>query len=233
MRISAIAMVRNEADIIQDTIDHIKDLATDIHIYDDCSTDSTVEILKANGVNVIKGEKWVDTSEGRNAAEGKNRNAAYFEAIKKEPDYIYCFDADEFAYFDGIDFTLDYYRLRLFDFYATKDDIDTKWNEHKWMGPEYRNITMLFKPTRRTRFIQREPVGVGPVGKNAGYVKHYSKCISEERWEEDCDYYAKYFPRYAKKWADRRGKYIHKKSDFGRPLIKWEDRGNNSLTVRI
>ena len=194
MKISAIAMVRNEENIIEDTLKHVSSLVDDIYIYDDCSTDKTVDICR-NYATVIQGNKWADTSETRDLAEGINRNAAYLYAMKGKPDYIYVFDADEFADFSGIKFTHDYYRLRLFDFYTVKGEEDIKWNEHKWMGPEYRDITMLFKPRPNTRFRQREPLMVGKDGKQAGYVKHYSKCISEERWEEDCDYYTKYFPQ--------------------------------------
>ena len=88
---------------------------------------------------------------------------------------------------------------------------------------------MLFKPTPRIRFIQREPKGVGPNGKVAGYVKHYSKAISEEMWEADCEYYIKYFPRWARKWEGRKGKFIHNYSDFGRELIKWEDKDKKKI----
>jgi len=232
MKISAIAMLRNEEYILQETLSHVKTLVDDIYVYDDCSTDNTVRICKDNGVNVIKGDKWGDSVEERTNANGINRNKAYLEAMKGKPDYIYCFDADEIADFTGIDFTHDYYKLRLFDFYTTKGD-NAKWNEHKWMGPEYRDIIMLFKPNSYTQFMHREPARFGNNGKNAGYVKHFSKCISEKRWDEDCDYYIKYFPEWASKWKSRKGKYTHEYSDFGRGLIKWKDRDNEKLIVHI
>ena len=58
----------------------------------------------------------------------------------------------------------------------------------------------------------------------AGYVKHYGKAISVEEWEKTCDYYAEWPEPYGSKWAARRGKAIHTESDFGRPLILWEDK---------
>ncbi len=235
MKISAIAMVRNESEILKESLDYVSTLVDDIYLYDDCSTDDTVKIAESHDKvkKVVRGLKWEDNKAARSEANGTNRNAAYIEALKGKPDYVYCFDVDEVADFTGIEFKHDYYTLRLFDFYSTLETKDLKWNEKIWMGPEYRNITMLFRPMGNTKFMHREPSHVGNDGKNAGYVKHFSKCISEKRWEEDCDYYSKYFPAWAKKWENRRGGYIHEKSDFNKPLIKWEDRFKQNLIINI
>jgi glycosyltransferase involved in cell wall biosynthesis len=237
MKISAISRVRNEEHVIKDTLDHVANLVDDIYIYDDCSTDNTPDICESHPSvkKVIRGTEWADTSQGRDVSEGVDRQKPYIEAMKSpdKPDYIYCFDADEFADFDGIDFTHDYYRLRLFNFYATEEDKDKTWKERVYMGPEYRDITMLFKPTPRVRFGDREPGGLGGNGLRAGYVKEYGKAFSEKEWEDTCDYYINYFPRWSRKWQARKGKFIHTNSDFGRPLIKWEDRFDESKITRI
>ena len=234
MRISGIIRVRNEEDIIWNTLVHVANLVDDIYVFDDCSNDNTVSICRSHFKvkKVIRNDYWRTTSAERYIEERRHRQILYQEAIKEKPDYIYCFDADEFADFEGIDFTADYYRLRLYDFYITPKDIDKTWKEREWMGPEYRDILMLFKPTPRIQFREREPVGVGAKGKKAGFVKHFSKAISVERWEQDCDYYSKYFPRYAKKWENRKGKAIHTASDWGRPLIKWEDRFKTNVFIK-
>ena len=94
---------------------------------------------------------------------------------------MYYFDSDEFADFDGIDLTdknVDSYFLRLFDYYITKDDVDTHFLERKYMGPEYRDIMMLFRPTPNLIFTGRQPSGFSPRYKQAGYVKHYGKAIT-------------------------------------------------------
>ena len=58
-----------------------------------------------------------------------------------------------------------------------------------------------------------------------GWVHHYGKAISVEEWENTCRYYAEHFPEpYRTKWRSRMGRAIHTESDFGRELIRWEDR---------
>jgi len=235
-KIVAISRIRNEEHVIKDTLDHLQSLGiNNVYLYDDCSTDKTVEICKEHPIvkDIIEGKTWADNSHTRDVSEGEDRQKPYEKCLEANPDYVFCFDADEFADFDGIDFTHDYYRLRLFDYYATREDKDKTWKNRKYIGPEFRDITMLFKPTPRVNFIQREPKGVGGNGKAAGFVKHYSKAFTEQMWEDDCDYYIKYFPRWAKKWANRKGKFIHDKSDFGRDLIEWGDRFDETKIVRI
>ncbi len=118
--------------------------------------------------------------------------------------------------------------MRLLNFNITRADSHLTWQDREWMGPEYRDIIMLFRAGEGVRFKQREPVGVSGNKKLQGYVKHYGKAISIESWESTCDYYIKYFPRYAKKWIARKGKAIHFISDFGRPLIRWDDRKDSN-----
>ena len=231
MKITGISRIRNESHIIKDTLDHVSTLVDDVVIYDDCSEDDTVAICEAHPKvkKVLRGHEW---SPSRDAQEGPLRQMAYDEAMKGKPDWIYCFDADEFASFDGIDFTAGTYRLKLFDFYITEEDKDKPYTEREWIGPEYRDIDMLFRATKGLTFKQRIPLQGCKPKVNAGYVKHYGKGFSIEEFEKTCEYYEKFFPRYAQRWARRKGKAIHTQSDFGRPLIKWKDR-NESELVRI
>jgi hypothetical protein len=92
---------------------------------------------------------------------------------------------------------------------------------------------MLWRGNRKVFFKQRIPANLSGNKAVQGYVKHYGKAISVEEWERTCNYYVHYFPRYAKKWAGRRGKAVHTLSDFGRPLIKWEDRLDETKIVRL
>ena len=228
--IAGISRVRNESHIIKQTLKHVSKLVDKIYIYDDCSTDNTVEICRQFG-EVIEGKKWESTPEGRNRMEGDGRQIPYEMAVKDGADWVYYFDADEFADFDGIDFTADAYRLRLFDFYITEQDKKNGFKSRKWMGPEYRDILMLFRVSPGIRFYQREP----RLPKNyriekKGFVKHYGKAISVKEWEKTCDYYADHrgddgrFKTFKEKWTARKGKAIHTKSDFGKDLIQWKDR---------
>ena len=112
---------------------------------------------------------------------------------------------------------------------ASEDETDLGYRDRRWIGPEYRLILCLFRPTPRINFVRRIPLGWAGTVMPAGEVRHYGKAISVDHWEQMCDYYATYVPRYAKKWRGRKGKAVHDKSDFGRPLILWEERHNHEL----
>jgi glycosyltransferase involved in cell wall biosynthesis len=230
--IAGITRVRNEEKIIANTLKHVSKLVDKIYIYDDCSTDNTVNICKKFG-EVIEGKNWESTPEGRNQMEGYGRQIPLELATKEGADWIYCFDADEYADFDGIDFTADAYRLRLFDFYITEEDKNKNYLHRKWMGPEYRDILMLFRSNSEIRFYQREPrLPNNYKVEQKGWVKHYGKAISIAEWETTCDYYINHrgddnrFKMFKNKWTQRKGKAIHTKSDFGNKLIQWRDRFN-------
>jgi glycosyltransferase involved in cell wall biosynthesis len=233
MKISGITRVRDEEHIIKDTINHVKSLGvSNIYVYDDCSTDNTPDICESLGCKVVRGTEWASDPHGRNQAEGNLRTVAYKEALKDNPDWVYCFDADEFADFDGIDWKADAYKLRLFDFYITEEDKHLSYKDRQWMGEEYRDILMLFRASPLIKFFQRQPrIPEYYNVVQGGWVKHYGKAVSIEEWEKTCDYYinnrgGSLLPQFTDKWSERKGKAIHTQSDFGNKLIKWEDRYN-------
>jgi glycosyltransferase involved in cell wall biosynthesis len=241
--IIGIVRVRNEEEIIKHTLDHVSKLVGSIIVVDDASTDYTPDICKQHKsvLTVIRNRYWDKTPEGRSKAEGDLRQLALEEAMKYNPEWIYYFDADEYADFSGIDLqdeSIDAYRLRLFDFYITEEDKDKHFLDREFMGREYRDILMLFRPHPEIRFFQREPsLPKDYEIKTAGYVKHYGKAISVEEWEKTCDYYiyhrgASFLPEFRDKWLKRKGKAIHTQSDFGTNLITWEDRENLGIPLR-
>jgi glycosyltransferase involved in cell wall biosynthesis len=231
-KIVGITRIRNEEHIIQKTLDHASNLVDEVYVYDDCSTDKTVEICKKHHLvkEIIQGKVWKGGSQERNKAEGDLRQIVYEKCLESNPDWVYYFDADEFADFEGIDFMADAYRLRLFDFYITEEDKDKEFYKRKWIGPEYRDILMLFKPVPGLRFYQREPSGITGKVEKSGFVKHYGKAISIEQFEKTCDYYINErgddgrYSKFKNKWLERKGKAVHSHSDFGNKLIKWEER---------
>lgn len=230
-----ITRIRNEQDIIKNTLNHVAKLVDYIIIVDDASTDYTREICEAHPavLEVIKNKVWASDPSGRRAAEGDLRDLALHAALVYNPKWIYYFDADEYAEFIGIDFddnNVDAWRLRLFDFYITQGDIDTPYFDREWMGPEYRDILMIFRASKDIFFGEREPcLPENYKVKTAGFVKHYGKAMTIEEWEKTCDYYIKnrggdLYTKFRDKWQARKGKAIHTISDFGGELIKWEDR---------
>lgn len=227
-RVAGITKVRNEEHIMFDTLMHFSQFCDDIFVYDDFSTDATPDICEdfSTTVRVIRG---TELDPNRPRAEARNRQAALTAARTVDPDWVICFDADErldllpkdWWKYDGV-------KMKLFDFYITEEDVDKRYDERRWMGPEYREIMMMYRLTPSMRFQhydQREMVLRGNVDiLHGGYVKHYGKAISVEEWEKTCDYYAEWPEPYATKWKNRRGKAVHSVSDFGRPLILWEER---------
>lgn len=236
--IAGIMKVWNEIEIINDALDHIAELADVVIVWDDASDDGTTEaVMNHPGVTHMMGTD--DRSGSRTVAQGRTLQILLKKAMEYNPDWILQMDADEriealppnFEDYDGV-------RMKLYDFYITEEDVHLPYTERQWLGPEFRSILMMYRPFPGMAYgegDQREMWGVPKTHRilHSGYVKHYSKAVSEARWERLCEYYATTFPEpYTAKWENRRGKAIHTDmSDFDRPLIRWEDR--EKLGVRI
>jgi hypothetical protein len=240
MKIAGITRVRNESGMIQNTLDHVANFVDVIYVYDDSSEDLTPMICEAHPAVelVVKNDWWDPTPQGRSRAEGMPRQKLYEYAKKEGADWVYCFDADEYIVPVDMDFKADTYYFRLFDYYITPSDVHENYLDRKWMGPEYRDIPMLFNTECNIQFTQRIPRGYGHNLQFGGYVRHYGKAYSVEQWEEDCKYYTEVRwkdrqPELRQRWLDRKGKAIHTESDFGRELITWDQRKNENIIVPI
>lgn len=227
-KVIGITRVRNEESIMKDTLDHMATFCSEVMVYDDSSTDRTVEICKNHHIvtKVIEGEEW---DLDRERAEHENRQAVYLEARKvgDDNDWIVYMDADErieFNWDNLICADFDCVKMRLFDFYITAEDVHLPYTERTKMGVEYRDINFAFRLGKTDGYSypdQRECTVRTRKVLHSGYVRHYGKAISVEQWEDTCEYYATCFPRYASKWEARKGKAIHTVSDFGNELITW------------
>lgn len=237
-----ITRVRNEALIIADTIQHFLGHCDRVLLYDDCSTDQTVEIAQAAGgdrIEIIENNEWrLD----RQIEETRHRRILLYRARDIGATWCLCFDADERLVGSLPPLGGDGYRFRLFDGYLTPyrqasyEDGDLGALPRLW-GPEFRDILMLF-PVDGARYQgldRREPIITGTPSLASVFVKHYGKCLSVEHWEETCAYYSQHFPEpYKSKWEARKGKAIHTQSDFGRPLYTWNDlMRNEQAWVRL
>lgn len=230
MRVIGLTRVRNEEEIIKDTLDHWGQYCDEIFVYDDASTDRTVEIARAHPkVRVIEGREW---KENREEEEWVHRQILLLRGKSEAgPDDWFCyFDADEFLY-DFSNYSLfkthDAIACRLFDVYITPEDVEKSWKEREWIGPEFREIVFFFKNSPALRYYmpdQREvTLGEARVACH-GTIKHFGKGFSVKHHEATCDYYINHFPKYSKKWRERRGRAVHTQSDFNHKLIRWEER---------
>lgn len=235
--IRGLVKVRNESHIIKDTLDKWAEFCTGgIYVYDDVSSDNTVEICRDHPAvkDVIEGDFW---DPAREKAEWFNRQMALTRAQQDAgpDDWFVYFDADEHPYnFDKFElFHSDHVKaiaMRLYDIYITPEDEHEPYKKRKWIGPEYRTIIFFFKNSSYLNYslpdqreVMLEPGLEIPIH---GDIKHYGKGFSVYHWEETCDYYISHWPKYSDKWRQRKGKAIKKdmKSDFGNPLILWSDR---------
>jgi tetratricopeptide (TPR) repeat protein/2-polyprenyl-3-methyl-5-hydroxy-6-metoxy-1,4-benzoquinol methylase len=241
-KVIGLLRVRNEADLIADTLDQMSRYCSGgICVYDDASSDDTAAICRKHPsvLEVVGGKEW---STRRLDAEYQNR-AAVLECGKKyagEGDWFVYLDADERCEFDWkklVAYPPDVIgvKMKLFDFYITPDDVGAPYASRRFLGPEYRPILMAFRnlpSLSYSRPDQRE-VDLGIDGKvvTDGYVRHYGKATSIARWEEKCDYYAAHFPPYAEKWKRRKGKALHTASDFGAGLITWGEKDSKGYPL--
>jgi glycosyltransferase involved in cell wall biosynthesis len=243
MKIVGVTRIRNEEDIIFNTLEHVSNLVDEIYIFDDYSTDSTTQIcLKFPKVKrIIQAKTWETNPHKRQILEGTQRQAIYKVAKESQPDWIYYFDADEYTDFDNIDLfdtSYDAYSMRLFDFYITPQDVEEQYLNRKFMGPEFRDILTLFRPKPDLHFYTRVPFASFSKVGHKGFIKHYGKAISIEQWEQTCDYYINFLyerqpgnSTISEKWKKRKGKAIHTQSDFGRSLIEWKDRFDTAKII--
>ncbi len=237
----AMTRIRNEALILPDALDYLAKHVDAILAYDDASTDTTVEILRAHPkvALIVANQSWEEDVAARKLAEGRHRGLLLQMARQELPhDWMLCFDPDERVTGDLRGFVkglsaddCDAVRVQLFDAYLTQDDHAPYTPDRalldfrRFYGPEQRDILMLWRNRPEIGFAEgdgRTPRGMAQV-KTDLYCQHYGKSLSVAHWEETCDYYIRHFPfdTYGKKWTERKGQAIHTESDFNRPLYEW------------
>lgn len=244
IKIVGITRVRNEQLILKDTLKHIGKIADVIIALDDDSDDKTKDILKSDKkvIKIISKDKW---SLNRVEQETEHRRILFEEAKELTPQWVFYFDADERFEIDRQELlelpeAVDGVRIQLFDAYITQNDFESYkgnkclWGFRKYFGQERRDILMLFRCNKEIEFINldaREPVGCKNIV-TMFYCQHYGKAISIEQWEETCNYYCTYFPEpYCSKWAARKNKAVHSKSDFDTELLRWEEVKKKNIKI--
>ncbi len=247
MKFTGLTRVRNEGDILSDTLDHMSTFCSEVFVFDDASEDDTAEVARRHPItrHIIQSTRW---DAEQQSIESHQRHILFEHARKAaENQWFIYLDADERLEFDmdlvrNTPYDVAGLSFRLFDFYMTPDDHEDHERGQplaslrRWCGPEYRDIVMAFHRDRTVFPPQeecvREPYIEG-FQSLAGYVRHYGKALSVEEWERKCDFYSRCFPRYADKWRQRKGRAIHTHSDFGATLIEWKDRERFAVPVPV
>ena len=240
-KVKIIGMVRerNESLILKDTLDHLSKFVDGIVVYDDASTDNSVQIALDHPavLKVLVKKRW--QAKNREWTQTADRQALLKHSQEYHPEWVFYADADERfegnirEYLLNAPKFVEGVRISLFDAYITKNDKksykkDTQlYNFRKMFGVERRDILMIWRNHKNIKYDRRygrEPSGVDEGGVVVRfYCQHYGKSLSIEHWEETCQYYADYLPRYREKWLSRMGKAIHVESDFGTKLYRWDE----------
>ncbi|MBQ3305953.1 glycosyltransferase family 2 protein [Candidatus Saccharibacteria bacterium] len=237
---------RNEALILQDTLDELAKIADAIVVFDDASEDDSVKIALNHPkvVKILANQTW-NSDVDRSKDETLQRGALLQAGMKYHPKWILYQDADErfekpekvreFMLNNAKNPKVSSITFTFYDAYMTKKDQEPYtggklYGFRKMFGVERREIPMAWKPNKDIRYPEdipdlRVPVGIDPKkAVKKFFVQHYGKSLSVDQWEETCDYYIEHFPGYAEKWKKRKGKGIHStKSDFGTKLLTWEE----------
>lgn len=244
MKVVGITKIRNEAHIIEDTLDSWAEVCDAIHVYDDHSTDGTADLCRRHPkVAEVVASNLLDPD--RERAEWFNRQAVWSSAKR------FMGVEDWVVYFDGDEQIFDFPKEALhdpgamiiacpsFDAYITATDAHLTewqyWDRLPWVAQEYEFCLYFYRNRPWLNFEQPDQRNMlthqalrmttrPDQVKMAGKILHWGKGLSVTKWEEKCRYYAKVFgPKYADKWEARKGRAIHDKSDFGLPLVRWPD----------
>ena len=91
MNIVGICRIRNEEGVIENTLKHLEDKIGNIYVYDDFSTDRTVEVCKSapNVVHIVEGSEWETDPIQRQILEGDQRQLIYDKTRKARLDILF------------------------------------------------------------------------------------------------------------------------------------------------
>jgi len=238
MGVRGICKVRNEAHIISDTLDNWGEICDQgIHVYDDNSTDCTVQLCQEHlAVAEVITSDCFDPD--RERAEWYCRSTVLRSARRfmQPEDWVVYFDADEHV--EEFDTTLlersdlNVISLMSFDVYVTEEDKDiSEWHykERRYVSPEFQIQPYFYRNSLPMDFVLPDQRNLqyslpDTEAHLTGKVRHWGKGLSTKKWDEKCAYYAYIFgPKYAEKWRARMGQAVHEVSDFGNPLVLWDD----------
>lgn len=250
-KIVALTRIRNEGVILLDFLDHLGEFSDGIIVYDDSSTDDSVEICRSHKkvLCIIRNNLW--SHKDRTSLETKHRAKLLSIATEKFSfEWFLYLDADERLVGDVRHEIcklnpqeVHYFRIPLYDAYLTEDDNgafskSTKLlNSRRFYGPERRDIIFGWNLNASPKYElddSREPSVTGNSFVTILGCQHFGKAISIDKWDSKCHYYINNFPYepYGRKWKQRLGKAIHKRSDFDTTLYEWgEELFKNAILI--
>ncbi len=250
-KVIGLLRVRNEKMLVNEQINHLADLCNAVYVYDDGSTDGTLEIIQKHPrvTGYIANQKWKPSIwpvKDKLMLSEKNMELINFARRKENltaQDWFIYTDVDE-KFEAGFKQKLskiiqqkkyDLIIFELYDFFITDKDAKIPYNGdiqsmRKYCGTEYRLLPFVFRNIPNLFLINgavRDPLGYDE--KRIWYspykIKHYGKAKTID------DYYAKreFYLRFRRQNRKAGFKFtkppIHKvdegKSDLGR-LVTWD-----------
>jgi len=248
MKLVGLTRVKNEEMMMQEHLDHMAKFCDSICVYDDRSTNGTLEIIK-NHPKVKKilrtSKRWKPKPVGtvKDPLELWKKNQKMLNAARRslKPDWFIFLDIDEFFDEDLLrDLpkllkTKDYDAIcfQMYDFFITEKDKDKPYKGdiqsiRSYAGTEYRDQLFLFRNISGLYFKEaahKEPIGFknDRILYTKYKIKHYGKAKSVEDYYQKSKHYLKYRPHLRKsKFKFTQPPVRKDKSDLGK-LVKWEE----------
>lgn len=228
--------IKDEAAIIEDTLNHMAQFCKRVYVFNDASSDYTHQLCRLHPVvaQIISETKWDNNQEFVQSAQ---RNTLLEFAKVQEPTeshFIYM-DADErICNYDFKDCKkYDVVIMDLFNAVMTEEDDESMVHmplKRKYYDPAARQIPFIF--SRKAMYhggikCERYPKlppplpGVQPSVIKKGLVQHFGRAISHEEWDATCEHYINNVPVLAEKWKGEKERGAIRKDI--KNLKTWEE----------
>ncbi|GEM_PF-358790 len=252
-KLIGLTRVRNERMLIKEHLDHLGKYCDEVYVFDDGSTDGTLEIIQKHPqvTGYLANPNWHPSAFCKRdplRLAWKNRKLFNFARRKSRAtrdDWFLYIDSDE-RFEPDFPKTVqkilnqkqyDTVCFELYDFFITEEDKNLSYQGditalRKYCGTEYRIQQIFFRNLPGVFFpygTHREAFGFDPrrIWYSPFKIKHYGKAKSIEDYQKKSVWYKKY----RKHSCDREYKFVKPairtdESDVGK-LVKWEELKQN------
>lgn len=201
MKIVGVCIIRDSQENLERILSHLENKVTEVVLYDASDAGHLKGTYKDHPLvsYVIENRTREVSFDNREMLEGKKYHLLFDEARKLSPDWIYIFEENELIeFYPDIplnDTRIETFSFRLFDNYLGKDFKNVDLISDKIIGPEYKEVPMLFRPSLPVVFESRVPSQLKNV-KLGGSVRRFRNTLDNNlsiynraliRWDERDD----------------------------------------------